>query len=181
MENSTTETFKTWAILELMGHRKLAGLVSEVMLFGVGMIRIDVPTPDGLEFITQHYSPSALYCLSPCTEAVARAFAVRNQPQPVTPWDLRTLPVESEKAFDASTYRRYRFDYANGSYEGEFSSLEEATEAANKRIPDGNNQVYLVNGGQDDDLPELVPEKAVEPGTPNDALIEASNDPDLPF
>lgn len=37
------KTFEGWAILELMGHRRLAGWVEEVQLAGHGMIRLDVP------------------------------------------------------------------------------------------------------------------------------------------
>jgi hypothetical protein len=80
------EGFKEWAILELMGHRKLAGLVSEQELGGTNLIRIDVPTADG--FATQFYGAAALYCLTPCSEAVARAFAKGAQPEPVHRWEL---------------------------------------------------------------------------------------------
>jgi len=53
--------FKEWAILELMGHRRLAGLVSEQQIGGASFIRIDIPGKDGpllSEFqATQFYSP----------------------------------------------------------------------------------------------------------------------------
>jgi hypothetical protein len=41
--NGTRETFEGWAFLELMGHRRLAGKVSEATIAGVGFIRLDVP------------------------------------------------------------------------------------------------------------------------------------------
>lgn len=86
-----------WAILELLGHRRLGGIVSEETLAGVGMIRIDIPPAAVAEgqtetFTTQYYSPSALYCLTPCEEPTARAFAARNQPMPVQRWELKSLP-----------------------------------------------------------------------------------------
>jgi hypothetical protein len=37
------EAFAGWAIVELMGHRRLAGYVQEVELAGAGMLRLDVP------------------------------------------------------------------------------------------------------------------------------------------
>ena len=80
-----------WAILELLGHRKLGGLVQEQTVAGVAMIRIDIP--DGEKFATQFYSPSALYCITPCGEEVARAYAVGHQPSPVNRWELKTLPA----------------------------------------------------------------------------------------
>ena len=47
------------AILELMGHRKLAGLVREVQIAGAGFLRIDAVTPDGP--LTMFYPPSSVY------------------------------------------------------------------------------------------------------------------------
>jgi hypothetical protein len=37
------EPFEGWAILELMGHRRLAGRVSEIEIAGAKMLRLDVP------------------------------------------------------------------------------------------------------------------------------------------
>lgn len=65
-------SFRQWGILELMGHRRLAGLVSEMTIAGVGFLRIDIPkTADkGLETdsaVTQIYSPSSVYCFTALT------------------------------------------------------------------------------------------------------------------
>lgn len=98
---SEKNTFEGFAILELMGHRRLAGYVSEQEIAGAGMIRIDIPGEQGLA-TTQLYSPSALYCLTPTTEEVARALATRHQPKPVQPWELPSASAESrtERAED---------------------------------------------------------------------------------
>jgi hypothetical protein len=80
------EPFKGWAILELMGHRRLAGFVQEVTLAGAGMLRIDVPGKDGNA--TQFFSPSSVYALTPCSEATARAVAGAA---PVNEWELPSL------------------------------------------------------------------------------------------
>ena len=77
------KTFEEWAILELMGHRRLAGRVSEETIGGAAFIRIDVP--DGA---TQFYAPGAVYCITPTTEALARQFAKGNRPQPVSRYEL---------------------------------------------------------------------------------------------
>lgn len=79
--------FEGWAILELMGHRKLGGYVREQNVAGAGFIRIDVPGRDG-PAATQFYAPGALYCLTPVAEEVARRFALGTQPEPVTRWEL---------------------------------------------------------------------------------------------
>jgi hypothetical protein len=58
----------TWAIVELMGHRTRAGLVSEVELFGAKMLRIDIPGVDS----PAHYSAAAIYGITVCSEETAR-------------------------------------------------------------------------------------------------------------
>ncbi len=87
--------FEQWSILELMGHRKLAGLVSEIEMFGSVMLRIDIPsTPP----VTQFYGGSAVYCLTPTTEELARQFSQRATVQPVHAYEL--LPVSASVSDD---------------------------------------------------------------------------------
>jgi hypothetical protein len=78
--------FDEWAIVELMGHRKLAGRVTEAA-WPPGWIRLDIPSDDGT-YATQFYSPGAGYCMTPVTEELARAVAKRARPAPVTRWEL---------------------------------------------------------------------------------------------
>lgn len=77
-----------WAIVEIMGHRRLAGMVTEVEVCGAKMLRVDVPdtSPEaapGAVYLTQMYAPSAIFCLTPTTEAKAREEAAGLQPRPV--------------------------------------------------------------------------------------------------
>ena len=65
------ERFAEWAILELMGHRRLAGFVSDVEIAGTTFFRLDVHT-EHEPITTQFYSPAAVYCITPATEAIAR-------------------------------------------------------------------------------------------------------------
>ena len=79
------ESFKGWAIVELMGHRKLAGHVSEVTIAGSAMLRLDVPSEPP---VTQFYGGSAIYCITPTTEALARKIASASRPTPVHAYEL---------------------------------------------------------------------------------------------
>lgn len=88
---SAEDPFASWAILELMGHRRLAGYVTEVVIGGGALLRIDVPAADGEVRATQFYGGSAVYCLTPCTEATARAVAASSDPAPVKAWELPAL------------------------------------------------------------------------------------------
>lgn len=90
-----SEAFEGWCILELMGHRRLGGYVRQQEIAGAAMLRIDVP--DGDKSATQFYAAGALYCLTPTTEAIARAVAAANRPAPVQRWEL---PPPREAATD---------------------------------------------------------------------------------
>lgn len=82
-----------WAIVELMGHRRRAGLVKEVEQFGAKMLRLDIPAGD--EFVTEFYGGSSVYALRPATEEVARAAAEQlGDPRPVSPVSYRLVPPE---------------------------------------------------------------------------------------
>jgi hypothetical protein len=89
---TTKEPFASWSILELFGHRRLAGWLTEVELAGSGMWRIDVPSPRGGNVATQFYAPGAVYGITPCDEVTARALAEQIRPSPVTALEL-ALPA----------------------------------------------------------------------------------------
>ncbi len=82
MTDHENERFEEWATLELMGHRRLAGFVTEQELAGASFFRLDAHTEDG-PVTTQYYSPSSVYCITPTTEKVARAMGERTRPEPV--------------------------------------------------------------------------------------------------
>lgn len=108
-----------WSVLELMGHRRLGGWLSEVTVAGGAFIRIDVPGPDDDSdpVATQLYSPSAVYCITPTTEEIARAVAANNQPTPVHRWELPAPKTEPVDADVVPPSKRADFDVL---YEREF-------------------------------------------------------------
>ena len=80
--------FEGWAILELMGHRKLGGYVR----LNGPLIRIDCHD-ESKPVMTQWYGAHSLYCLTPTTEAVAKRLTQSAyRPEPVTPYEL-ALPA----------------------------------------------------------------------------------------
>lgn len=94
-----SESFDSWAIVELMGHVRIAGRVSEVEVFGGKMGRIDVPVGADA-WATQFFTGQSVYRITPCGEVEARAVAAANQPRPVHPWESRLLEERSpEPAF----------------------------------------------------------------------------------
>lgn len=83
--------FSCWAIVELMGHQKTAGLVCEQQIAGAGMIRVDVPNADGTTQVTRFYSPSAVYCITPVDKQLAVGYAAHYASRPITAYDLRAF------------------------------------------------------------------------------------------
>ncbi len=102
--------FDQWALVELFGHARIAGRVTEQQIGGASFIRVDVPEieirarqqdvrkkvkVDRREGFTRFFGASAIYSISPCSEEVARLAATQIQAEPVIPWipsDRRMLP-----------------------------------------------------------------------------------------
>ena len=92
-ETETEGVFEGWVILELLGHRKLGGYVKEEVIAGTAFLRLDVISDQGKPVVTQFYSSSAVYCITPVDKELAILFGTKNQPVPVTRWELPTKPV----------------------------------------------------------------------------------------
>lgn len=106
------ERFESWAIIELLGHRRVAGRVTEEERFGCKLGRVDIPGPDG-SFSTMYFNGQSIYCLTPTTEEIARQAAQRSQHAPVHRWELpapTTVPAagdpddEVDEDFDRNDY-----------------------------------------------------------------------------
>lgn len=105
------ETFTGWAIVELMGHNKTAGYVSEGSVGGVPLMRLDVQTTDE-RHVTQYYGEKALYCVTPSTEEICKAFAERHAPAPVSRFELPALsgPQPEPPDFSAPEFPDFDID-----------------------------------------------------------------------
>lgn len=137
------EPYSGWTVLELMGHRRLAGMVRETTIAGAGFFEIRMPSacsgigatycdvhgdcrcrteapevgdPAGERepsddpgcalhapgsdhgeewYAVQFYPPSAVYCITPCTETAARRVAGQHQPRPVPAARLSLPPART--------------------------------------------------------------------------------------
>ena len=91
-----------WALVEIFGHRKHYGRVSEVEKFGTKMLRIDVPappnaqpTPDGAEvFETFFYGGGSIFSVTPMTEEAARKWAAHEARYSYRPLDRLPPPTD---------------------------------------------------------------------------------------
>jgi len=78
------QTFDIWAVVELMGHRRVVGRVTEQEIAGAGFLRIDIPSDPPQ---TQFYAPGSVYALTPVSEEAVRVAAKRST-DPITEWEL---------------------------------------------------------------------------------------------
>lgn len=85
------QKFEVWAIVELFGHQKMAGHVSEQTIGGQTMVRIETPDTGEIPAFTRLLNVSAIYAINPVTEEVARGYAKRIQAQPINVWDAREV------------------------------------------------------------------------------------------
>jgi len=81
-----SDKFESWGHIELMGHQRIAGRISEQVIGGGNLVRVDVP--DGESFRTVFYGASAIYALHVTDEAAARAVARTLGTQPAYAWEL---------------------------------------------------------------------------------------------
>lgn len=99
MSDVTAPAFEQWGILELMGHIRLAGLVSEESRFGSTVGRIDVPEGEDQPAFTHYFGGSALFRFTPTTEETARTIAGQIGARPVPLYELRQPQLlESRRA-----------------------------------------------------------------------------------
>lgn len=93
MEQATSQ-IDFFAIIELMGHQKIAGKVTEQPIAGTNMLRVDVPKIGSQPAFTRYIGGSGIYAINPCTEEVLHAFLKSNQPTPVYAWDVSQMIKE---------------------------------------------------------------------------------------
>lgn len=116
VENSD-EKFNGWVILELMGHRRITGFLSEQEIAGRAFLRIDIP---GEPPATQFYGAEAVYCITPTTEKMARSAAALNDVAPIHRWELppvkRTARPGDEEYVDADIVDEADDEYASSPF-----------------------------------------------------------------
>lgn len=97
MTEETKQTnFEHWCLVELMGHQRVAGRVTEENLFGTVLMRVDIPaTKNGRPGYTKYYGPSAIYAITPIEQEAAEALANIYDVRPVEEWRLRSLLPEN--------------------------------------------------------------------------------------
>ncbi len=73
-----------YGIVELMGRKVVAGMISKSELIGKPMLRVDVPATEAYPAFTQLYGETAIYCVTFTSEEVAKLTAARCMVNPVS-------------------------------------------------------------------------------------------------
>lgn len=93
MNADQTEKFEAWGMLELFGHQRLAGRITEQTIGGVHFIRIDVPASGDVAEYTRLFTQGAIYGMTITTEDVARRLALGMRARPISAYDLPRQPA----------------------------------------------------------------------------------------
>jgi len=93
-EENKDDAFEAWGLLELFGHQKLAGKLTEQTIGGCHFIRIDVPCCGDQVAYTRFFTQGAIYSMTPTTEDIARRMADRLRAAPVQAYQLAERQIE---------------------------------------------------------------------------------------
>lgn len=102
--DGTLAGFAEWCIVELFGHQKFAGHLTQAD-WPPGFGRLEIPATDGHGPATQLINPASIYRLTPTTEDIALRVAASCRPKPVSRWELEpTRPAIPEATMQPSDY-----------------------------------------------------------------------------
>ncbi len=82
-------------IVELFGHQRIAGRVSDQQLGGSALLRVDVPEVDGQKGFTKFYGTGAIYAITPVSEETMLQAVRALRPVPIERWVLETRQIPS--------------------------------------------------------------------------------------
>lgn len=88
---ATEASAEEFALVEIMGFRKLAGRIMEAERFGAKLLRIDIPTKGDFAngFTSQYYSGASIFSITPTDLAT-----VCSHNKPYEPARLYSRPAE---------------------------------------------------------------------------------------
>lgn len=95
------KSFDQWCIVELFGHQRIAGRVTEQSIGGCAFVRVDVPPVSETPGYSRLLGNGAIYAINPVTEEVARAAAASYRSVPVSAYEIPELrAMRSQAALD---------------------------------------------------------------------------------
>lgn len=83
-----SEKLDTWALVELFGHQRIVGKVTEASIAGGAFLRVDVPAFEENKAFTRFYGPGAIYSINPVAEEIAMGLMRNYRHEPVSRFDF---------------------------------------------------------------------------------------------
>ncbi len=81
------DKFEQWGVVEIMGHQRAAGRLTEEVVAGANLLRVDAPI-NAHDFRTVYYGAAAIYALHVTGEEEARKMAARSGARPPFAYEL---------------------------------------------------------------------------------------------
>ena len=99
--NGSNGGIDCYALIELFGHQRIVGKVTQQVVGVAALLRVDVPDliKNGevvRKGFTRFYGPSAVYSLTPIDENAVRDLLPMISGQPVKEWEYRFASREEE-------------------------------------------------------------------------------------
>jgi hypothetical protein len=88
--------FDEWALVELFGHARIVGHVTEQSIAGGAFIRVDVPDKDGNTIFTRFFGHGAVYSMSPISRELALHLAAKQDVAPVSRYEIPMAALREE-------------------------------------------------------------------------------------
>lgn len=85
---SDSEKFEEWAIVDVMGHQRFVGLVTEQVIAGQGFVRVDVPKTSTEQAWTKLIGTGSIYSITPVDKDIACSMAERSKAKPIESYQL---------------------------------------------------------------------------------------------
>lgn len=98
MEEKMEEKFEQWAVVELFGHSRIAGKISEMTIGGCSFVRVDVPANDGRPAFSKIFGQGAIYSMLFVDEETAMGAVAMLPEQPVCAFSARSMIEGIEKS-----------------------------------------------------------------------------------
>ena len=91
MQQETQQSQPLPMVLELFGHQRIAGHVSEHNFAGASFVRVDVPAVGTTPAFTKMFHPNAVYAFNPVDEETMLFVAGQCSVRPLTVFDLSEM------------------------------------------------------------------------------------------
>jgi hypothetical protein len=91
--------FDEWCVIELMGHKQIAGRVTAQAIGNSTLIRVDVPGDEGAQAITKLFGDAAIFSMTVCDKAVVIKWLEQNGIEAIPQFNMKSLRIEATRHF----------------------------------------------------------------------------------